>query len=300
MGVVSDHADVEANDVDTSAAQHANSGELVIVATPIGNLGDLSARARDALADADVVCCEDTRRTRVLLSASGIPAGRRLVSLHAHNESSKGEWVVTRVAAGARIAYVTDAGTPGVSDPGARLIAAVVAAGLRVTVVPGPSAALAALVVSGLATDRFCVDGFLPRRGGERDARVAALDTEERTTVLFESPARLAVTLAELAAALGPRNAAVCRELTKRHEEVRRGTLTELAAQYAGATAPKGEIVIVVAGAPARVVDEHDVVAAVKARLDAGSTTRDAAASVAASLGVSRRRAYEIALRLQP
>lgn len=274
-------------------------GELVVVATPIGNLGDLSDRARAALADADVVCCEDTRRARVLLSASGIPAAGRLVSLHAHNEASKATWVVARIAAGARVAYVTDAGTPGVSDPGDRLIAAVASAGLRVTAIPGPSAALAALVVSGLSTERFCVDGFLPRKGAERASRLAELKDEARTTVLFESAPRLAATLAALASALGNRDAAVCRELTKRHEEVRRGTLAELASSYADEPTPKGEIVIVVAGAPARSVEDLDVAAAIAAALDAGSTTRDAASAVAASLGVSRRRAYEVALRHQ-
>jgi 16S rRNA (cytidine1402-2'-O)-methyltransferase len=275
-------------------------GELVVVATPIGNLGDLSERARATLADADVICCEDTRRTRVLLSATGIPASGRLVSLHAHNETSRAEWVAQRVAAGARVAYVTDAGTPGVSDPGDRLVAAVAARGLRVTAVPGPSAALTALVLSGLPMERFCVEGFLPRKGADRASRLEALRDEPRTIVLFESPARIAPTLVDLAGALGNRPAAVCRELTKLHEEVVRGTLAELADAFGARAAARGEFVLVVGGAPARRVDDHDVARAVAAELDAGSTIRDTAATVAASLGVSRRRAYEEALRHNP
>jgi len=278
----------------------AVSGQLVLVATPIGNLGDVSPRARDVLQDADVICCEDTRRTRVLLSAVGIAAAGRLVSLHAHNEASKAQWVVARVEAGANVAYVTDAGTPGVSDPGDRLVAAVVAAGLAVTVVPGPSAALAALSISGLPAARFCVEGFLPRRGAERESRLAELAAERRTSVVFESATRLAATLTDLAIALGERPCAVCRELTKRHEEVRRGTLAELSAAYAGAPAVKGEVVIVIGGAPERRVDDADVTAALVELLEGGSTTRDAAVAVAASLGVSRRRAYQEALRLHP
>ena len=272
-------------------------GSLVVVATPIGNLADLSERARRVLADADVICCEDTRRTRVLLTASGIGAAGRLVSLHAHNEASRAQWVAERVESGATVAFVTDAGTPGVSDPGDRLVAAVVSRGLAVTVVPGPSAALAALIVSGLSSDRFCVEGFLPRKGIDRARRLEGLRDEERTSVIFESPARLAATLADLAGSLGDRPAAVCRELTKRHEEVRRGSLDELAAAYGATPTPKGEVVIVVGGAPTRRVDDDDVSRAVVAELDAGATIRDTATTVAAALGVSRRRAYEVALR---
>jgi 16S rRNA (cytidine1402-2'-O)-methyltransferase len=275
-------------------------GELLIVSTPIGNLADLSERARSVLADADVICCEDTRRTRVLLSAMGIPAAGRLVSLHAHNESSKAGWVADRVAAGARVAYVTDAGTPGVSDPGDRLVAAVTSRGLAVTAIPGPSAALCALVLSGLPMERFCVEGFLPRKGAERASRLEALRDEPRTVVIFESPTRVASTLAELAGALGVRRAAVCRELTKLHEEVVRGSLAELADVLSQRAASRGEFVIVVGGSPTRRVDDDDVARAVVAELGAGSTIRDTATTVAASLGVSRRRAYEEALRHQP
>lgn len=275
-------------------------GELVIVATPIGNLGDLSPRAREALRDADVVCCEDTRRTRALCSALGIPAGRRLVSLHEHNELSRASWVADQVADGSVVCYVTDAGTPGVSDPGHLLVREVVARQLRVTAIPGPSAALAALVVSGLPMDRFCVEGFLPRRGEARSRRLDALAHEERTTVVFESPTRLAATLAELAAALGDRPCAMCRELTKLHEEVERASLGELATRAHAAPAPRGEVVLVIGGAVPSGVDDDVVARAVASELAAGSTVRDAASTVASSLGVSRRRAYEAALEQGP
>jgi 16S rRNA (cytidine1402-2'-O)-methyltransferase len=275
-------------------------GALVIVATPIGNLGDVTQRARDVLASADVVCCEDTRRTRALLTALCIPSGRRLVGVHAHNESQKAAWVSARIAAGATVAYVTDAGTPGVSDPGARLVAEVLTQGQLVTIVPGPSAALAALVVSGLPTDRFCVEGFLPRRGSERTGRLAALRDEERTTVLFEAPLRLGDTLRDLATVLGERPAAICRELTKLHEEVRRGSLRELADAVAAAEPPRGEVVVVIGGAVARRASDDEVARAVAAELKSGATVRDTASAVAATLGVSRRRAYEAALKHSP
>jgi 16S rRNA (cytidine1402-2'-O)-methyltransferase len=275
-------------------------GALVLVATPIGNLGDVSERARAQLAAADVVCCEDTRRTRALLSALGIPSGRRLVSVHAHNEAEKAVWVAARIAEGATVAYVSDAGTPGISDPGSRLVAEAVARGQSVTVVPGPSAALAALVVSGLPTERFCVEGFLPRKGAERAERLRALVDEERTTVLFEAAPRLAATLRDLAEGLGDRPAAVCRELTKLHEEVRRGSLRALAEAVGASAAPRGEVVVVVGGATARRADDDQVARAVASELEGGATVRDTASTVARSLGVSRRRAYEAALKQSP
>jgi 16S rRNA (cytidine1402-2'-O)-methyltransferase len=271
------------------------SGRLVLVATPIGNLGDMTERARVALADADRICCEDTRRTRELLAAISVPSSGRLVALHEHNEAALASKVVQWVGAGQVVALVSDAGTPAVSDPGARVAAAVAAAGLAVTTTPGPSAAIAALTVSGLATDRFCVEGFLPRRGPERRERIAAIAAEERTSVLFESPQRVAVTLSELAAAMGERRAAVVRELTKVHEEVVRGTLVELAHHFSAET--RGELVIVIAGAPARAAPSDEVVAsAVADELAAGTSVRDAATRVSSSLGVAHRRAYEIAL----
>jgi 16S rRNA (cytidine1402-2'-O)-methyltransferase len=272
------------------------SGRVVLVATPIGNLGDLSPRAVAALDAADVVCCEDTRRTRALLSAAGVAGRGRLVSLHEHNEDARIPEVLGWVEEGRTVAVVTDAGTPAVSDPGERLVAAAARRGLTVTVVPGPSSVLAALVVSGLPTERFCVEGFLPRKGAERHRRVAALAAEERTAVVLEAPGRLAATLAELAAALGERPVAVVRELTKVHEEVWRGTLADAAAEFA-AREVRGEVAVVVGGAPppGPVPDER-VAAAVAGRLAAGDSARAAADAVAAALGVGRRRAYQAAI----
>ena len=274
-------------------------GRLVLVATPIGNLGDLSPRARETLAAAEVVCCEDTRRTRQLLSYAGI-TGRELVSVHGHNEQSRIAEVVDHLAAGRTVALVSDAGMPALSDPGVRLVAAAARAGAEVTVVPVPNAALAALVVSGLPTDRFCFEGFLPRRGPERRRRMAALAEEQRTTLLHETAPRLAATLAELGAACGgDRRVVVARELTKLHEELWRGTLRQAAEEFA-AREVRGEIVLVLDGAdaPAEASDE-DVVAVVRHHLQGGATVRDAAAGAAADLGVHRRRAYELALAIR-
>jgi len=275
----------------------APGGELVLVATPIGNLGDLAPRAVATLAEVDVIVCEDTRRTRALLSAAGVPAGGgRLVSMHEHNEAARVDEVLSWLARGRRVAVVSDAGTPGISDPGSRLVVAAARAGVPVSVVPGPSAVLAALVVSGLPTDRFCVEGFLPRKGAERRRRLEALALERRTTVLLEAPGRVAATLAELAGVLGARPVAVVRELTKVHEEVWRGPLDAAAAAFADRPA-RGEVVLVLGGAPepAAATDEQ-VAEAVAGRLAAGDGTRAAAESVAESLGVPRRRAYEAAL----
>lgn len=274
-------------------------GTLVLVSTPIGNLGDLSDRARQALAGADVVCCEDTRRTRALLTHAGI-TGVRLQSLHAHNEAARAELVLALLADGATVVVVSDAGTPAVSDPGARIVAAALSVGATVSAVPGPSAVLAALVVSGFATDRFCFEGFLPRRGGPRQKRLAAVASEERTVVLFEAPGRVAATLAELVVACGgERLVAVARELTKVHEEVWRGTLAAAAAVFSSRP-PRGEVVVVIAGAPEPQAPSHEAVErAVQARLDSGATLRDAAAAVAAELGVARRRAYEAGVSLR-
>ncbi len=280
-------------------------GRLVLVATPIGNLGDLSPRAHEVLVSADLICCEDTRRTRALLSASGIPAGGpggdRLLSLHGHNEASRLDRVREAVAGGATVAVVSDAGTPGISDPGARLAAHLAAAGESVSTVPGPSAVLAGLVVSGLPTDRFCMEGFLPRKGAERRRRMAALMADERTTVVLEAPARLAATLAELAVLDPERPVAVVRELTKLHEEVWRGPVSEAVTAFT-ARAARGEVVLVVGGAPpADPAADTDVEAAVRRELaaDPSAGPRQAADRVAASLGVSRRRAYEAALRVR-
>ena len=226
-------------------------GRVVVVATPIGNLGDLSPRAVDALATADYIYCEDTRRTLKLLTYSGI-SGPRLVSHHRHNEAATTPGAVARAKAGASVVIVSDAGTPLVSDPGARLVRAALAEGIPVETVPGPSAALAALVISGLAGDRFSFEGFLPRSGRQRSERLAAVAGEaDRAVVIFESPHRLQRALDDLVAACGPdRPLAVCRELTKLHEEVWRTTTGE-AAERARGVKPRGEYVLVLGLVPA-------------------------------------------------
>ena len=271
---------------------------LVLVGTPIGNLGDLSPRAVEELAKADVVACEDSRRTGRLLQHAGIRA-RELLVVNDHNEAQRVEEVLARLARGQRVAVVTDAGMPGISDPGERLVRAASRDGFRVEVVPGPSAAVAALVASGLPTARFVFEGFLARKAGARRQRLAELVDEQRTLVFYEAPHRVAATLTDLASVLGGwRRVAVARELTKLHEEVWRGLLHEAVA-WAEATPPRGEIALVVQGAlPVGPAEAADVETAVQARLDAGDSARDAAATVAADLGVPKRQAYEVANRL--
>jgi 16S rRNA (cytidine1402-2'-O)-methyltransferase len=273
------------------------------VGTPIGNLGDISPRAVEALTTADVIAAEDTRRTRPLLTAMGIPAGGRLVSFHGPHEAELAARLVKRIVErGERLACVTDAGMPGISDPGERLVTAALAAGVAVEVVPGPSAALAALVLSGLPTARFVFDGFLPRKGRQRAARLAELAAEQRTVVLFEAPHRLEATLGDLAAALGPdRPVAVAREITKRFETVWRGTLGEAATSGERPEA-RGEQVIVIGPAapvPSQEPDDEAIEGALRAELAGGASTRDAAAVVANRLGVTRRRAYALANSLR-
>ncbi len=271
----------------------------MLVATPIGNLGDLSPRAVQALVEADTIACEDTRRTRQLLSHADVAAGRRLVVVTDHNESSQVRRLLGFLDAGQRVALVTDAGMPSISDPGERLVTAAAAAGHRVEAVPGPSAALAALVVSGLPTARFCFEGFLPRKGRARAERLGELGTERRTVVLFEAPHRVRQTVADLAEALGSaRRVAVARELTKAFEEVWRGTL-EGAVAHLSAVEPRGEYVLVVAGAPAPEAPSAGTVEdALRARIGAGADKRSAIAAVASELGVPKRQVYEVALRL--
>ena len=271
----------------------------MLVATPIGNLADLSPRAARELAEADTLACEDTRRTRALLSHLGVAAGGRLLSVHDRNEAARTAEVLARLGSGQRVALVTDAGTPALSDPGQRLVAAAAAAGHAVTIVPGPSAALAALVVSGLPTDRFCFEGFLPRKGRARAERLEALAREPRTSVLFESPRRLAETVGDLAARLGDaRPLVIARELTKQFEEVWRGTLAE-AVEHVEATAARGEHVLVLAGAPPEEAPgEEELEASLRRLLGQGLDRRSAVAAVAASSGVPRRRVYDLATRL--
>jgi 16S rRNA (cytidine1402-2'-O)-methyltransferase len=270
---------------------------LVLVGTPIGNLGDLSPRAVEALRTADTIACEDTRRTRALLSHLGLPAGRRLMAVHDHNESVQVAGVVALLDKGETVVVVTDAGMPGISDPGERLVAAAAAAGHTVEVVPGPSAMVAALVISGLPAGRFCFEGFLPRKGSARSQRLEVIAGEERTTVLFEAPHRVRQTVADLtAAAGGSRRVTVVRELTKMHEEVWRGTLAG-AVEHLAAKEPRGEYVVVLDGAPPRApATEFDVEAALRLRLAAGAEKKSAIAEVAAELGVPKRVVYEVAL----
>lgn len=273
-------------------------GAIVLVATPIGNLGDLSPRAVEALRAADVIACEDTRHSGKLLHHAGIAAGR-LVAVHAHNEAEQAHKLVAEAAAGARVAVITDAGTPGISDPGERMVAAAVAAGVAVETVPGPSAVVAALVVSGLPTGRFCFEGFLPRKGRERGERLEALASETRTSVLYEAPHRIGATVEALAAACGgERRVAIVRELTKRFEEVWRGTLSE-AVEWTSAVAARGEFVLVLQGASPAGASAEEVDEALRRHLGAGYSTRDAVAAVAAGLSVPKRQVYAAALRLE-
>lgn len=273
-----------------------SSGALVLVATPIGNLDDLSPRAAAALGAADAIACEDTRRTGRLLAHLGVAAPKLLVA-NEHTERSLAPEVVRRVAAGERVVVVSDAGMPGISDPGEVLVRAIVEAGHAVEVIPGPSAADTALVASGLPTGRFVFEGFLPRKGSGRRARLAEVAGEQRTVVLYEAPHRLARTLADLIEVCGgDRPVAVARELTKLHEELWRGTLAE-AADRAADVEPRGEHVLVLAGAaPPPPADDEAVSAALAAAREQGLSTRDAVDAVATSLGVPRRRVYDLAL----
>jgi 16S rRNA (cytidine1402-2'-O)-methyltransferase len=269
---------------------------LVVVATPIGNLGDLSPRAAETLCTVDLVLAEDTRRTGRLLQHIGSGVPQR--SLHEHNERERIDEVLARIEAGDRLALVSDAGTPAVSDPGYRLLAACAEAGVRIEAVPGPSAAMTALVVSGLPTDRVAFEGFLPRKGGARRDRLAELATEPRTMVLFVSPHRVADDLDDLASALGEdRPAALTRELTKLHEEVRRGSLGELRAGAADGV--RGEVTVVIAGAATLVAAElsdDELVTRVRSLVATGVVKKAAIAEVAAAAGVPKRRVYQAVL----
>lgn len=280
----------------------APAGRLHVVATPIGNLGDLSPRAREVLAAADVIAAEDTRRTQQLLNAMGI--ARPLLSLHAHNEHASSDGLVQRMCAGESIALVSDAGTPLLSDPGGELVRRAIAAGIEVQSVPGPSAIAAALTVAGIGADRFCFEGFLPARGAARRERLAALAQETRTLVFFEAPHRIDESLRDLAEAFGAqRTAAVTRELTKLHESVYRGSLAELQQRAAkDADMARGEITIVVAGhLPS--ADETDAQAQAllqrSLRLLLGELPPSRAAAIAAQIaGVTRSEAYALAQRM--
>ncbi|WP_270886121.1 16S rRNA (cytidine(1402)-2'-O)-methyltransferase [Pedococcus sp. 5OH_020] len=270
----------------------SSSGVLVLAATPIGDPRDAAPRLAQELASADVVAAEDTRRLRRLCSDLAVAPSGTVLSYHEHNEASRTAELVERLTAGARVVVVTDAGMPSVSDPGYRLVDAAVAAGVRVTCVPGPSAVLMALAVSGLPVDRFCFEGFLPRKGGERARVLESLADERRTLVFFEAPHRIEASLRAMAAAWGAqRRAAVCRELTKTYEEVRRGSLGELADWAAEGV--RGEITVVVAGAELRVRSLEDAVADVLHRVGAGERLKHVCADVAAESGLSKKALYD-------
>ena len=269
-----------------------NGHVIILAATPIGNLGDASTRLREALTNAEVIAAEDTRTTIHLMRALGIENRPRLLPLHEHNEVEKSAEIV-ELARAADVLVLSDAGMPAVSDPGFVLVQAAIAAGVTVTAIPGPSAVLTALAVSGLPTDRFSFEGFLPRKS--RVAYFAALAREPRTMIFFESPHRLGEALADLATALGQdRRVVVCRELTKLHEEVKRGTAAELAAYFADGA--RGEICIVVEGAAPATADLATGVQQVQALVAAGLRLKEATAEVSEQTGLSKRDLYEAAL----
>ena len=280
------------------AAAPALAPGLYLVSTPIGNARDLSLRALDILGAADILAAEDTRRTRNLLDIHGLRRdARRLVPYHDHNGAAQRPRLLAALAEGRSVALVSDAGTPLVADPGYRLAVEAIAAGHMVQAAPGASALLAALAVAGLPSDRFLFAGFLAPRQAARRRTLAELATVPATLVFYESPRRLAASLSDMAAVLGDRPAAVCRELTKRFEETRRGGLGGLAAAYGAEGAPKGEVVVVVGPPLAIAGGEAGLDAALEAALARGSV-KDAAAEVAAALGLSRRQVYGRALEL--
>ena len=286
---------------DSASPQSLPSG-IILAATPIGNPADASERLRDAFPAADVVAAEDTRRARQLARALGVEITGQVVSFFEHNETARTPWLLERASAGESILVVTDAGMPSVSDPGFAIVSAGMTAGVPITCLPGPSAVTTALVLSGLPVDRFAFDGFPPRKQGKRRTWLASLEREERTVMFFESPHRVAATLADAADVLGPdRQAAVCRELTKTYEEVLRGSLAELAERAAEGVL--GEIVVVLAPAEPRETTEDDIDAAAAEVLamaeDEGIRVKDAAARVAERTGIARKALYDAAVGLQ-
>ena len=287
-------ADAPNSDVPVTSEE---GGVLILGGTPIGNLADASDRLRSALATADLIAVEDTRKLRTLASGLGVRTRGRVIVNHDHNEEGRSATIVQAVQDGQRVLLLSDAGMPTISDPGYVAAAAVAAADLPVTVVPGPSAALTALALSGLPTGRFTFEGFLARKGSERSRRLASLAGEERTMIFYESPHRTAAILADFVQTFGAdRRGTVSRELTKLHEEVRRGTLAELS-EWAEAERIRGEIVIIVEGAQAPETPEaQDVVQLVLDRVAAGERLKAACAAVAAETGTSKRELYEAAL----
>ena len=275
------------------------SGTLTLVATPIGNLGDFTPRAAEALAGADIIACEDTRITRKLLRLTGTATTARMVPYHDHNGAEMRPWLLEQLEAGRQVALVSDAGTPLVSDPGYKLVAACREHGISVVAAPGASAVLAALTVSGLPSDRFMFAGFFPRPEGARRSQITELAELSATTIWFETPARIVRSLTDMADILGPRDAVIARELTKLHEEVMHGTLDELAARLASGPALKGEIVLLVAGRSRddNVMDDTQLAAMLRAELQ-GQRLRDAVKSVVEMTGLPRNRVYRLALDL--
>ncbi|MGI8576878.1 MAG: 16S rRNA (cytidine(1402)-2'-O)-methyltransferase [Nocardioidaceae bacterium] len=268
---------------------------LVLAGTPIGRITDASPRLAAELSAADVIAAEDTRRLRRLIVDLGVEVTARVVSYFDANERQRAPALLEALQAGQRVVLVTDAGMPSVSDPGYRLVVAAIEADVEVTAAPGPSAVLTALAVSGLPVDRFCFEGFLPRKAAERTRRLNELSTEPRTMVFFEAPHRTPKTLATMAVALGPdRSAAVCRELTKTHEEVRRGRLGELAVWAVDGL--RGEITLVVAGAPPVLADPSSAVQEVQRRAAAGQRLKDACSEVAAQTGLAKKLLYDAAV----
>lgn len=270
-------------------------GRLVLAATPMGDIGDASQRLREALATADVVAAEDTRRTRSLAKALGIEIGGRVVSFYDHVETARIPALLEEIDSGKTVLLVTDAGMPSVSDPGYRMVAACVERELPVTCLPGPSAVTTALALSGLPVERFCFDGFPPRKSGQRREWLRTLVAEPRACVFFEAPHRLADCLADAVEVLGPdRRAAVCRELTKTYEEVVRGSFADLAAWAVDGA--RGEITVVVEGAQPSTAEPADLVAEVEARVDEGVRLKEACAEIASTTGVSRKELYDAVL----
>ncbi|UED85896.1 16S rRNA (cytidine(1402)-2'-O)-methyltransferase [Streptomyces profundus] len=290
-----------AEDTAEGVAEGAGAGVLVLAGTPIGSLADAPPRLAEELASADVVAAEDTRRLRRLAQGLDVAVRGRVVSYFEGNEAARTPELADELAGGARVLLVTDAGMPSVSDPGYRLVVAAVARGVRVTAVPGPSAVLTALALSGLPVDRFCFEGFLPRKAGERAARLREVAEERRTLVFFEAPHRLAATLSAMAQALGDeRPAAVCRELTKTYEEVRRGPLAELARWAEPGV--RGEITVVVGGAEraAPVTDAAELARRVAAREEAGQRRKEAIAEVAREAEVPKRAVFDAVVAAKP
>ncbi len=273
-------------------------GKLILISTPIGNLGDLPPRAVETMRACALICCEDTRHSGKLLSHAGV-SGVRLAVANEHTEVARTDEVLGLLAAGRDVAVVTDAGTPGISDPGARLVRAAVEAGYVVSAVPGPAALVMALVISGFDSTRFVFEGFLPRSGRERSDRIAEVAAERRTIVLYEAPHRVERTVTDLGAVCGlSRRIALTRELTKLHEEVWRGTLAD-AAVHLAERAPRGEYVVVVEGAPlADAADDSTVLAALHMALATGADRRTAIATVMAETGAAKRRVYDLALTI--